>query len=65
MWLRSGLAVPPVTFLAGPLPILVAFIATALYATIGLAITLRRPEVRTGRILAWAAVIQGVRDLAW
>jgi hypothetical protein len=65
MWLRSGLAVPPVTFLAGPLPILVAFIATALYATIGLAITLRRPEVRTGRILAWVAVIQGVRDLAW
>jgi hypothetical protein len=65
MWLRSGLAVPPVTFLAGPLPVLVAFIATALYATIGLAITLRRPEVRTGRILAWVAVIQGLRDMAW
>lgn len=65
LWLRSGLAVPPITYLAGPLPVLVAFIATIMYAAIGLSITLQRPEVRTGRILAWVAMIQGVRDLAW
>ena len=65
LWVRSGFAIPPVTFIVGVLPVILAYTATGLCASVGLIIALRRPEVRMGRILAWVAIAQGLRDVSW
>jgi hypothetical protein len=65
MWLRSGLTVPPVPFMTGPLPMVAALAASALSASVGLAISLRRHEVRTGRFLAWAAWALALNQVTW
>ncbi len=65
MWLRSGLAVPPVPFMTGPLPMVAALTASFLCASVGLAIALRRHEVWTGRLLAWAGWALALNQVTW
>ncbi|HYM82886.1 MAG TPA: hypothetical protein VEY67_01885, partial [Candidatus Dormibacteraeota bacterium] len=65
LWLRSGLAVPPVPFMTDPLPMAAALTASALCAAVGLAISVQRYEVRTGRYLAWAAWALALNQVTW
>jgi hypothetical protein len=64
-WTRGGFAIPPNTVAAGPLPLLLTMSASAAYASVGLLLALRRPEVRIGAIEAWVGVFLALLTLAW
>jgi hypothetical protein len=64
-WARAGFLTPPNTIAAGPLPLILAIGAALAYASVGLLLALRRPEVRIGAIEAWVGVLLGLLTLAW
>lgn len=65
LWTRAGFAIPPNTIAAGPLPLVLAMVSALGYASMGLLLALRRPEVRIGAIEAWVGVLIGGLALAW
>jgi hypothetical protein len=65
LWTRAGFAIPPNTIAAGPLPLVLAMVSALAYASMGLLLSLRRPEVRIGAIEAWVGVLIGALALAW
>ena len=65
LWTRAGFATPPRTIAAGPLPLLLAMVSALGYASMGLLLALRRPEVRIGAIEAWVGVVVGGLSVTW
>jgi hypothetical protein len=63
--LRSGFASPPGTIVSGSLPVLLAMLAALTYSSVGLVLTLRRPEVRIGSLSAWTGELVAGLTLAW
>jgi hypothetical protein len=64
-WARAGFAIPSNTIAAGPLPLILAMVGALAYASMGLLLSLRRPEVRIGAIEAWIGVLIGFLSMAW
>lgn len=65
MWIRAGFAMPPGSISEGPVPLALAMVGALNYATIGLLLTLRRPEVRIGKLSAWVGILVAGLTCTW
>jgi hypothetical protein len=65
LWTKAGFAMPPGSISEGPLPLALAMLGAVSYSTIGLLLTLRRPEVRIGRLSAWAGILVAALTVGW
>ena len=65
MWIKAGFAMPPGSIAEGPLPLALAMVGALTYSTIGLLLTLRRPEVRIGRLSAWTGILVAALTCGW
>ncbi len=65
MGIRAGFAMPPGSISEGPLPLALAMLGALTWSTIGLLLTLRRPEVRIGRLSAWVGILVAALTVAW
>ncbi len=65
LWLRSGFSTPPATIVSGLLPVVLAMLAALTYSTMGLLLTVRRPEVRIGALEAWVGILVAALAFAW
>jgi hypothetical protein len=65
LWIKAGFAMPPGSISEGPLPLALAMLGALSYSTIGLLLTLRRPEVRIGRLSAWVGILVAALTVGW
>jgi hypothetical protein len=65
LWVKAGFAMPPGSIAEGPLALPLAMLAAMTWSTIGLVLTLRRPEVRIGRLAAWVGILVAALSGAW
>jgi hypothetical protein len=65
LWLRAGLAMPPGSISEGPLSLALAMVGALTWSTIGLVLSIRRPEVRIGRLAAWMGILMAALTCAW
>ena len=65
LWLKAGFAMPPGSISEGPVPLVLAIVSALTYSAIGLLMTLRRPEVRIGRLGAWVGIMVAGLTCAW
>jgi hypothetical membrane protein len=65
LWIRAGFAIPAGSISEGPASLALAIVGALTYSTIGLLLTLRRPEVRIGRLAAWVGILVAALTCAW
>jgi hypothetical protein len=65
LWFKAGFAMPPGSISEGPVPLVLAIVSVFTYSAIGLLMTLRRPEVRIGRLAAWVGIMVAALTVTW
>jgi hypothetical protein len=65
LWLKAGLAMPPGSISDGPFSLFLAMVGALTWSTIGLVLSIRRPEVRIGRLAAWMGILTAALTSAW